>query len=89
LGVVAFYFIFLAGEPQNAVQRFGLINPGAFRHTPAGSACRRHQGDLSLGMQAAVDLQNCFQHGCLAGARGACDDGKIVAIGCIHSRFLF
>ena len=44
---------------------------------------------LSLGMQAAVDLQNCFQHRGLAGARGACDDGKIVTIGCIHSRFLF
>ena len=49
-----------AGEPQNAVQRFGLINRCLSAYTPAGSACRRHQGDLSLGMQAAVDSKIVF-----------------------------
>ena len=65
------------------------VNPDSVRLHDLRALRKAGFNRLSLGMQAAVDLQNCFQHGCLAGARGACDDGKIVAIGCIHSRFLF
>ena len=71
------------------MQRPCFINPSAFRHSTAGTPSRRHQDDLTIGMQAAVDLQNRFQHRRFTGTRRACDDGKIMAVGCMDCRLLF
>ena len=62
------------------MERPRLVKASAFRHTPAGTAGRRHQNNFAFRMQAAVDFQNGLEHRCLAGTGRTSDNGQAVAV---------
>ena len=67
----------IALQAKQTVQRQRLQHTGTLRHASAGLAGRRGEDDAVFGMQNPVDLDDGFQHRCLAGARAAGDDGEI------------
>ena len=71
------------------MERPRLVKASAFRHTPAGTAGRRHQNDFAFRMQAAVDFQNGLEHRCLAGAGRTGDNGQAVAVSRVDRCLLF
>ena len=71
------------------MERPRLVKASAFRHTPAGTASRRHQNDFAFRVQAAVDFQNGLEHRCLAGAGRTCDNGQAVAVSRVDRCLLF
>ena len=67
----------IALQAKQTVQRQRLQHTGALCHASAGLAGRCGEDDAVFGVQNPVDLDDGFQHRCLAGARAAGDDGEI------------
>ena len=81
--------VLLADKAEPAVHGTRPIKPGAFRHPAACTARRRHQDNLPVRINPAVNLQNNLQHGRLARARRTGDHGQVIKKCRPHCGFLF